>query len=207
MIVANLKALIRGHGEIQIGLWGGADSGKTHLLNAAAEFAREQGIAMQIYDGAQLIDCDAVDFDDFEACDVLAIDNLDRLSRDPAWETRLYQLINRCRDGEFRLIYAISKRPEDLNLELDDLRSRLQWGLLMQLPASDDGELGEMLRQRAQRLGINLSAEVVNYLLTHYPRNPATQMEILRRLDDVSLSHQRRVTIPLIKQALADSGD
>ena len=162
---------------------------------------------MQIYDAAQLRDCEAGIFDDFSQCQVLAIDNLDLLAGHEPWEAACYQLVNRCRNGEFRFLFSLKRRPADVAFRLDDLRSRLQWGLMLQLPAGSEAELGEILQQRAQRLGIRLTPEVINYLLTHYARNPATQMAILRRLDSASLSHQRRITIPLIKQAMAESAD
>ena len=64
MIIANLKALISAKGESMIGLWGASDSGKTHLINACAHFARQQGMRFQLYDGIELAQCDADDFED-----------------------------------------------------------------------------------------------------------------------------------------------
>ncbi|MDH3388063.1 MAG: DnaA/Hda family protein, partial [Gammaproteobacteria bacterium] len=98
----------------------------------------------------------------------------------------------------------MADKPEDLQTSLDDFRSRLQWGLLLQLPGSGDQEIREILRRRASLLGFELSDEVIAYLMTHYARNLASQMSILQRLDGVSLSQQRKVTIPLVKQALLD---
>jgi chromosomal replication initiation ATPase DnaA len=42
--------------------------------------------------------------------------------------------------------------------------------------------------------------------MTHHARDLGEQIGILRRLDGISLSQQRRVTIPLVKQLLAESG-
>lgn len=157
---------------------------------------------MQLYDAVQLIEYDAADFDDFSRCDLLAIDNLDRIAGNPGWENCFYQVINRCRDGEFRLLYSLAQRPEDLSLGLADLRSRLQWGLLMQLPSSDDDQVRRIVLERARLLGIELSDDVMSYLLTHHSRNLAAQMDILQTLDGASLADKRRVTIPLVKRVL-----
>jgi len=204
LIVASLQALVLGNGETQIGLWGGSASGKTHLLNASADFARKNGVVLQIYDASQLLHCEASEFESFSHCDVLAIDNLDAIAGNPEWEACFYQVINRCRDGEFRFVFAMTHKPDDLPASLDDFRSRLQWGLMLQLPYCDDAEIRNILRARAHLLGIELSNEVVSYLMTHYARNLSSQMEILQQLDGASLLHQRRVTIPLIKQALQE---
>jgi DnaA family protein len=207
LILSNLQSLILGKGEIQLGLWGAAATGKTHLLNASADFARKNGVSLQIYDGAQLCHCDASEFEGFSHCDVLAIDNLDAIAGSAAWEARFYQIINRCRDGEFRLLFSLTDKPAALTTQLDDFRSRLQWGLLLELPQAGDSEIRQILRRRAQLLGINLSDEVISYLMNHHARDLGEQISILRRLDGVSLSQQRRITIPLVKQALAELND
>ncbi len=196
-----------GDGETQIGLWGNAASGKTHLLNASADFARQNGTVFQIYDATQLRHCAASGFDGYSDCDVLAIDNLDAIAGNPEWEAFFYQVINRCRDGEFRFIFALTDKPDDLQIRLNDFRSRLQWGLMLHLPSSGDVEIREIMRRRASLLGIELSAEVIAYLMTHHPRDLSAQMSILRQLDQASLSHQRKITIPLIKTALSERAD
>lgn len=193
-----------GEGEAQIGLWGGAACGKTHLLNASADFARSHGVVMQIYDAAELQHCAASEFNGYGTCDVLAIDNLDVIVGQREWEALFYQVINRCRDGDYRFLFALSDKPDDLKTCLNDFRSRLQWGLLLQLPSGGETEIRTILRCRAALLGIDLSADVISYLLTHYPRDLAAQMAILRQLDETSLSHQRKVTIPLVKTALGN---
>lgn len=198
---------MRGHGESQIGLLGGPASGKTHLLNACARFARDGERRLQLYDAVDFAGADAAEADGLDAGDIVAIDNLDAIAGDAAWEACLFRLVNRCRNGECSLIYSLSRRPGALPLQLEDLRSRLQWGLLLQLPDHDDAELRDILARRARLLGLELSRDVLAYLLTHHARNLRAQMEILERLDGVSLSRQRRVTIPLIKQALADAAD
>ena len=192
---------------MQVGLWGAASSGKTHLLNASADFARKYNVSLQIYDGLQLRHCDASSFEGFYHCDVLAIDNLDAIAGDQAWEACCYQVINRCRDGEHRFLFSLTTRPDELGARLDDFRSRLQWGLLFQLPTIGDAEIRQILRRRANLLGFELSDDVISYLLTHHARDLGEQIDILQRLDGISLSQQRRVTIPLVKQALRERAD
>ena len=204
LIRTSLKSLVLGEGEAQIGLWGAAASGKTHLLNASAELARRKNVLLQIYDASQLLQCDASAFEGFANCDVLAIDNLDVIAGHPEWEVCFYQVINRCRDGDYRFLFSMTHKPDDLVTSLDDFRSRLQWGLMLHLPTSSDIEIREILRRRAHLNGIELSDEVISYLMTHHARNLSAQMEILRHLDGASLSQQRKVTIPLVKQAMLE---
>lgn len=160
---------------------------------------------MQIYDAAQLALCEAAEFDGGGDCEVLAIDNLHAIAGNGEWEAFFYQAINRSRSGEFRFLFALGERPDNLRCRLDDFRSRLQWGLMLQLPACGDDEVREILRRRAKLLGFELSDEVINYLMNRYTRDLSAQMAILRRLDGASLSEQRRITIPLVRRALGES--
>lgn len=102
------------------------------------------------------------------------------------------------------LLFTLSVNPHFLSCKLPDFQSRLSWGLLLQLPAVVDAEIGNILKFRGALLGIELSKEVVAYLLTHYSRKLSVQIKILRQLDEMSLSAKKRVTIPFIKKALAN---
>lgn len=201
-VITSLKALIAGNGEQLIGLWGGRDCGKTHLLNACAFYARSGFPGFQLYDATQLVNCEPSQFNDIADDAVLAIDNLDAVCGDRHWEAALYRLINRCRDQQVRLIFSLSEKPQDLSCELADFQSRLSWGLLLELPVADEAEIENIVYRRGKLLGFELSGEVRAYLLTHYPRSLSFQLEILRKLDAASLSSKKKITIPLIKQVL-----
>ncbi len=201
-VVTSLKALIGGDSEHLIGLWGGRDSGKTHLLNACAFYARSRYPGFQLYDAVQLVGCEPSQFDDVLDGAILAIDNLDAVCGDRHWEAALYRLINRCRDQHVRLIFSLSKKPQDLICELADFQSRLSWGLLLELPVAKETEIEKIVYQRGKLLGIELSSEVRSYLLTHFPRSLSHQLENLRKLDEASLSSKKKITVPLIKQVL-----
>ncbi len=195
-----LMALFDETGESLIGLWGGVDSGKTHLLNACAHYARHCQLAFHLYDAAQLLEAEARGFSDFPAGSVLGVDNLDMLAGNRAWEERFYQLINRVKAGELRFVFSLSRNPRDIGFRLPDLKSRLMWGLLIGLNAPDDEQLKGLLKRRAQLLGLEVNQEVLSYLLNHFSRKLSDQMQLLYRLDHAALSKQRKITIPFIRE-------
>jgi len=201
-VTSSLKALFAPDSESVIGVWGGNDSGKTHLLNACALYAREHSVGFQLYDARQLVDCDPSHFDEFDSDALLIVDNLDAVCGNRDWEAYFYGYINQCRDLNRRLIFSLAKKPQDLNCVLADFQSRLSWGLLLELAVPDDGDIERIIKKRAKLLGLNLSKEVLAYLLSHFSRRLSDQVELLRKLDMVSLSAQKKVTIPLIKQVL-----
>jgi len=95
--------------------------------------------------------------------------------------------------------------PVDLPLR-DDLRSRLGWGHVFALQPLAEGETRAALRREADRRGIFLSDEVMDYLLTRFARDLKNLMGLLDRLDGFALAEQRAVTVPLLKKMLAEEG-
>ena len=63
------------------------------------------------------------------------------------------------------------------------------------------------LRREADRRGLALSDEVMDYLLTRFARNLKHLMGLLDRLDEFALSAKRAVTVPLLRQMLADQAE
>ncbi len=197
-----LTALFDETGEALIGLWGGSDSGKTHLLNACALYARDAAVDYHLFDAAQLGEASAEGFNEFPAGTVLAVDNIDLLAGNRDWEAAFYQVINRVKQGELRFLFSLSRQPRDIGFRLPDLKSRLGWGLLIALPSPDDKAVERILRERARLLGLKLGDDALHFLLSRYSRRLKDQMEALQKLDAAALSQQRRITIPLIREVL-----
>jgi DnaA family protein len=60
------------------------------------------------------------------------------------------------------------------------------------------------LRREADRRGIFLADEVMDYLLVRTARDLGTLMRLLDRIDQFALARQRVVTVPLLRQMLQE---
>ena len=69
-----------------------------------------------------------------------------------------------------------------------------------------EAESRAAMRRAADRRGLFLSDEVMDYLLTHFERDMKHLMALLDRLDTFSLATKRAITVPLLKQMLAEEG-
>jgi DnaA family protein len=92
--------------------------------------------------------------------------------------------------------------PAQLPLR-EDLRTRLAWGLVYQLQPLADAEKAEALRAHAGARGLTLGGEVIDYLLSHLPRDMRTLAAAVDALDAFALAHKRPLTVPLMRQWLA----
>lgn len=205
MQVALLRAFAAGdaaaaHDSVFVA--GPAASGKSHLLLASVAAARAQGrraayVALAAARGHvrdMLAGHDDAEF--------VALDGLDAVAGERDDEIAIFDMHNRIRDAGGALLYASRATPLQLDLVLPDLRSRL--GQCMQLPldAADDGVRRDVLRLRAQRLGLVLDDAALNFLLRRAGRDLPSLIEQIERLDRASLAAQRRVTLPFLRDVL-----
>jgi len=132
---------------------------------------------------------------------LVVADDVEQL--DAGAQQALFMAINAARDGQSAVLAAGDAPPAQLALR-DDLRTQLAWGLVYQLKPPSDADKALHLRGEAQRRGLVLADEVVAYLLSRLPRDLANLNRVLDLLDRHSLSRQRPLTLPLVREALAE---
>ena len=94
-------------------------------------------------------------------------------------------------------------KRQDLPLR-EDLRTRIGWGHVFALEPLREPEVRAALRREADRRGVFLSDDVMDYLLTRFARDLKHLMAQLDRLDEFSLASKRAITVPLLKQMLSE---
>lgn len=185
-----------------ITLWGKHDAGLTHLLQAACHQCAENqrsALYLPMEDRAHLR---PEILQGTNTLSLVAIDNIELLAGDAAWEAALFTAFNAIKDSHTRLLLAAHCAPGALAIALPDLRSRIQSCLVFQIAELDDTEKRQALQLRARNRGLELGDPVADYILQRAERSLKGLMAILERLDAVSLAEQRRLTIPLVKAAL-----
>jgi DnaA family protein len=193
MVLSALRGLLEGPGkERRLCLWGGPGSGKTHLLRACAEAANGQFVACKENQGALPSAATGA---------LLALDDVDGL--DASGQVALFNLVNRWGNTENAgvLLLSCSHPPAAAGLR-PDLATRLAQGLVLEVAALTDADKTAALRAHAGERGIELSAEVVHYLLTHMPRDLRALIGVLDALDRFSLQTHRPITVPLLRDVL-----
>jgi DnaA family protein len=91
--------------------------------------------------------------------------------------------------------------PVDLPIR-EDIRSRLGWGLVLSLWPLGESDLRQALQGEAQRRGLRLGDEVLDYALRRLARDLKSLTGLLDRFDRYALQHQRPLTVPLLRQML-----
>ena len=195
--VQHLRGLAQRQGAAApVYLWGAAGTGKTRLLQALAAHCQADGERIGWFDADT-----ALPWLPDEGWRGVVVDGCEAL--DAAHQQAAFALFVEAEALGLQWAAAGRLPPVDLPLR-DDLRSRLGWGHVFALQPLVDAETRAALRREADRRGIFLSDEVMDYLLTHLPRDLGHLMALLGRLDGFALAEQRAVTVPLLKKMLAE---
>lgn len=188
-------------GEPVLFLHGGADAGKSHLLQAACLAGAGQALYLPL---AELHDQSPAELlPGLEALPLLCLDDLQVVAGQRDWELALFHLFNRCQAAGSRWLVSARQPPRDLPLALPDLVSRLCWGPVFALASPDDERRQAILQHRARCRGLEMPDEVARYLVTHTPRALARLLGLLDELDRRSLQAQRALTVPFVRQVLS----
>lgn len=195
-VLAQVRALLAGQSaERFVYLWGGTGCGKTHLLQAVASAAAAQSWRVCLNDAAAMCSEETA-----ASSDIVLVDDVLQLDADG--QNRLFNILNRLRDGSGLLVACGPYAPTHLKIR-QDLSSRLAQSLVFQVKCLSDADKAEALRTHAQGRGFTLPHEVAAYLLRKWQRDIPSLLAVLDALDRYSLEVKRPVTVPLVREVLA----
>jgi DnaA-homolog protein len=187
-------------GDWFVYLWGGDGCGKTHLLEAVCRYAEQAGatgFVISLMEKSELMPSMLAEL---EHVSVVCIDDVQNIAGSREWETALFNLCEQRRADKQLLVISGDNNPKYVGLALPDLQTRLAgWGLVYQLQGLEDDEKLTVIKKRARNRGIDVTDEVVRYVLNRYPRDMQALFRLLEKVDHESLANQRKVTIPFLR--------
>lgn len=198
---------------------GASGLGKTHL---------EQGLALAFKERypkakVQYIRCEQFTNDYIAACeggpagiqafrirmrhpDLLLIDDIHFLSRGQMIKTKeeLFATFNELTEQGKRVVITSDAHPSDIKYLEERFVQRFAGGLVVAMEKPDPAVRREVMLAKAKSLGLDLPAEVVDYVTDHIIDNIRELEGAVNKLAAVATSFARRVDIALARQVLAD---
>jgi len=193
-----LKNISRGKNRDWVWLQGDSGRGKTHLLCAMSQAA---GRPAGYLDAPALMDAGPGCLTSLQGLELVLVDNFDQLLG-ADWEEAWFHQINRWRSTGTQLVVSSDQRLRNLDVLLPDLRSRLRMMSEVPIGPLTTEDRADLLRRRATARGFSLDDAVIHYLLSRQARSAADLVALLDRLGAESLSAQRKVTVPFVRQVL-----
>lgn len=198
MVLAQLRAACEpGAPATPLYLWGEQGTGKTHLLRALVHDVQQRGGRVGWFDAARPLPWTPED-----SWSLLVLDGCE--AYDAQQQHAAFALFVEATSQATLVASSGRLPPVDLPLR-DDLRSRLGWGHVLAVRTLSEAESRGALRREADRRGLFLSDEVIDHLLHRYARDLKHLMAQLDRLDQFAMVHKRALTVPLLRQMLAET--
>lgn len=199
MAVLHLETLASGAAVGGAWLSGPAGSGKSHLLQATCAAAGDGAVYLPV---PVLAAAGPGLLDGLESRRIVALDEVELLAGDAAWERALFTLYNELLAEGAQLLVAASMPPRECAFTLPDLSSRMRQLPMFALRGLGDEQRVEALQLRAGQRGLDLPADTARYLLTRERRDMGSLQALLDRLDREALRAQRRLTVPFVRGIL-----
>ena len=121
-------------------------------------------------------------------------------------EESLFHAWNEAQARRKPLLIVASRPAAGWGIALPDLRSRLAATPQVEIGPPDDALIGQLIVKMLGDRGIAAPPDLAAYLVPRIERSYVSVLQVVDILDQVTLSHHRRMTVPLAKRALDEAG-
>ncbi|MGE8684948.1 MAG: DnaA regulatory inactivator Hda [Acinetobacter sp.] len=177
-------------------IYGGAGTGKSHLLSAICDSYLEIGKSAIQVSLLELLDAPTEAITSLDRYDLVALDDIEAISGVPHWQKAVFHLINYNNEEGGQLVFSSRVAPIELKLELPDLQSRLTQAVSVKVPnGSLYADRQALVTSVLARRGIHMDQQILDYLLAHGPHQASILLRSLEQLiqmlkgEKVKLSH------------------
>ncbi len=201
-------------------LYGGVGLGKTHLMHAIAWELQERSPGLRVvYLSAEqfmyrfiqaLRDKQMMDFKElFRSVDVLMVDDVQFIAGKDSTQDEFFHTFNALVDQGKQVIISADRAPGEIDGLEDRIKSRLQWGLVVDLHPTDyELRLGILQQKvenyRAQYQELQISDGVLEFLAHRISNNVRVLEGALTRLFAFASLVGREITLDMAQESLAD---
>ena len=164
-------------------LYGSTGLGKTHLLHAVGNaFSRINPEAIVAYISSERFMNEMIycirhnkmwDFrQKYRHCDVFLMDDIQFISGNKAaTQEEFFHTFNTLYEAKKQIVITSDLFPQDIPDIEERLRNRFQWGLIADIQPPDVEHRIAILINKAEKLRVQLSNDVAEYIATHAKRN------------------------------------
>ncbi len=163
-------------------IYGGVGLGKTHLMQAIAHAILKKDPKKKIeYVSSEKFTSDFVNSlmnkstnrfkDKYRKIDVLLVDDLQFLGGKEQTQVEFFHTFNELHQAKKQIILASDRPPRSIPTLEDRLRSRFEWGLIVDIQPPDLETRIAILQRKAQLRGINIPLEALDYIAKQIQNN------------------------------------
>lgn len=199
-----------GHNYNPLFIYGGAGLGKTHLLHAICQVALNSQIRVLYVSAEQFTNefINAIQHrktDEFRSkyrsVDMLLIDDIQFIRGKGQTEECFMHTFNELHNANHQMVITSDRSPKDMPQLAEPLRSRFEWGLMVDIQPPDFETRLAILQTKAEREGIVLETEVLEFIARQSEPNIRELEGYLNRVT----AYAKLVCAPVTPQLTTDA--
>lgn len=194
-------------------IYGETGLGKTHLIQALGNMASGNNSHVLYTTGerftndfvASLREGKADGFRSrYRNTDVLLVDDIQFIAGKEQTEESFFHTFNELRDARRQIVLTSNLPPREIPLIEEKLRSRLEWGLIVDIKPPDIDTRMAILDVKSRESGLNLIPEVIEMIARQAKRNVRELEGYLNRVIAFARLMRSEATTKLAEEALRD---
>ncbi len=196
-------------------IYGGVGLGKTHLIQAIGNHAKNQNEAYRILyvsserfttEFVQAIQHNRVsDFTVFyQSVDLLVIDDAQFFAGKEKTQEEFFHIFNALHQAGKQIVLSADRPPRDIDGIEERLLSRFQWGLSADMQPPDLETRIAILQRKAEDDGLVIDRDVIEFIAHNIKSNIRELEGALIRLLAFSTLNNRDIDLPMAKEVLRD---
>lgn len=194
-------------------LYGGVGLGKTHLLHAIGNSTQKSGLQVLYVSSEEFTNdfinsiqkhANAAFRERYRQMDVLMIDDIQFIAGKESTQEEFFHTFNTLHGQDKQIIITSDRPPKALVTLEERLRSRFEWGLIVDIQPPDLETRIAILRTKAEKAGRQIDNSILEMIARQIQSNIRELEGALTRVLAFSDLSGHAITLQLVNTALAD---
>lgn len=196
-------------------IYGGVGLGKTHLMHAIGHHVLDNNPnANVIYTSSEKFTNEFIKSirdnqgdafrEKYRNIDVLLIDDIQFIQNKEQTQEEFFHTFNELHNNNKQIVISSDRPPKEISKLSDRLRSRFEWGLIVDITPPDYETRMAILQKKIEEENLDIPMESLNYIANQIQSNIRELEGALTRLLAYSQLQGKPITTELAAEALKD---